>query len=211
VIKIPDIILSILVTIPGIIIAITLHEYTKSLVANSLGDKGIKAQGRLAPNPLRHMDPLGGIFLVFFGYGWSNPVRLAPSSFKERKKAMLMIFIMPFLANIIAGFAFTIAFNFFDASYFNLQDSINIQTYRIIWNILRFIAIYNISFALFSIIPIYPLSGTYLLWAISPPAALKVSQHENILKMLLVFFIVMFFARNVFDPVVHTLIQVLAF
>ncbi|MDR2183526.1 MAG: site-2 protease family protein [Clostridiales bacterium] len=199
-----------LTAIPGVIIAVTLHEYTKSLVAHKLGDTGIKAQGRLAPNPLKHMDILGSIFLVFFSYGWASPVRLGAFSVEARRKAMLLIFVMPFLVNIIIGMFFSVGANFFSISLApGLLGTMSAQTLIIIGDILFFAAFYNISFALFSLIPVYPLNGTHLLWAIKPAWAVKVSQYEGILKLVLVFFIILTFASQIFTPL--TLRVILAF
>jgi Zn-dependent protease len=201
----------ILVAIPGVIITVTLHEYAKSLVAYKLGDVNVKTQGRLAPNPLKHMDILGGIFLVVFGYGWASPVRLMPSSFKDRKKAMLLIFIIPFLANIIAGVVFAIAANILEANFTYLLGSFGLDTIVNVWRILRLMAIFNIAFALFSLIPIYPLNGTHLLWALRPTWALKITQHEKILQFALAFIIILGFAGQVFQPLVLTVISALSF
>ena len=192
----------ILMAIPAIIIAVTLHEYTKSLVAYKLGDTNIKTQRRLAPNPLKHMDILGTIFLALFGFGWASPVRLVPHSFKDRRKAMMLIFVMPFLVNIIAGAAFAVAASIFHANMLNMPGTLRIYDLIRIRDILQLIAIYNISFALFSIIPIYPLNGTHLLWALKPTWAVKVTQYEGILKLVLAFFIILGFAGMVFHPLV---------
>ena len=200
----------ILISIPGVIIAVTLHEYTKSLVAYKLGDTNIKAQKRLAPNPLKHMDILGSIFLVVFRYGWASPVRLAPFSYKSRQKAMLLIFVMPFLANIIAGAALAIAGNIFAANMLQLAGTFSMQALSNIRMVLFFAALTNISFALFSLIPIYPLNGIHLLWAIKPTWAVKMSQYEGILKLALVFFIIIGFAGQVFTPLSLRMIAALS-
>jgi len=201
----------ILMAIPGVIIAVTLHEYTKCLVAYKLGDTGLKTQGRLAPNPLKHVDILGGIFLVVFGYGWASPARLTPFSYKDRRSAMLLIFVMPFLVNIIVGATFAIGANLFLLNTHYLADTFSLHTLTDITTILHLIAVYNISFALFSLIPIYPLNGAHLLWALKPTWAVKMSQYEGILKMVLVFFIVLTFAAQVFNPLTLRIIWALSF
>ena|GEM_PF-1081906 len=190
---------NLLMAIPGIIIAITLHEYVKSLTAYRLGDKNVKTQGRLALNPFKHMDILGGLFLLFFGYGWANPVRLQPFSFADHKKSMLFIFLVPFLTNFIVGTAFAIAARLFAANFEQLAI------------ILLFGAMYNFSFALFNLIPIHPMDGIHLLGAIKPMWAVKISQREKILQIFLAFFIVMGFAHMVFGSVVTALMDALVF
>ena len=200
----------ILMAIPGIIIAVTLHEYTKSLVAYRLGDTNIKTQRRLAPNPLKHMDILGTIFLAIFGYGWASPVRLIPNSFKDRRKAMLLIFVMPFLVNIIVGAAFAVGTSIFLINAIYFTGALGLPAFTTIATILNLVAIYNISFALFSLIPIYPLNGTHLLWSLKSAWAVKLSQYEGILKLVLAFFIILGFARVVFQPLVLRMMWALA-
>jgi len=200
-----------LISIPGVIIAATLHEYVKSLVAYKLGDESIKKQGRLGPNPLKHMDILGTIFLLVFRFGWANPVRITPFSFKNHKQAMLLLFAMPFLTNIIIGAVFAIGANVFHMNFVSLLDIFSMEALIIMEGILYFIAFYNIAFALFSLIPIYPMSGILLLGAIKPMWAVKISHHEKVLQLALVFFIVIGFANIVFGNLVHNILLALSF
>jgi len=201
--------MGILMAIPGVIITVTLHEYTKSLVAYKLGDTGVKTQGRLAPNPLKQMDILGSIFLVVFAYGWASPVRLVPHSFKDRKQAMMLIFVMPFLVNFIVGAIFAIGAGIFSRNAMHLADMLDMQTLITIATILRLTAIYNISFALFSLIPIHPLNGTHLLWAIKPTWAVKMTQYDGFLKLGLAFFIILGGAAWVFHPIAFGVLRAL--
>ena len=201
----------ILYAIPGVIIAVTLHEYTKSLVAYKLGDTGIREQRRLAPNPRKHVDLLGMIFLVVFRYGWSSPVRLTPASYKDRRMAMLFIFIMPFLVNFITGVAIIIGTELIELNAAYLAGSISIDMLNHIVSVLYFVGFYNVSFALFSIIPVHPFTGNHLLWAANPSWAAKVLQHEGFIKLAIVFFIAMGFANQLVTPLILQIINALTF
>ena len=200
---------SILISIPGVIIAVTLHEFVKSLTAFKLGDKNVKSQGRLAPNPLKHMDVLGSFFMLLFGYGWASPVRLNPFSYADRKKAMLIIFLMPFLANIVMGAAFAIGLGFLIQG--TLLTGLSFETARTIVQILSRAAVFNISFAFFNLVPIYPLDGTNLVSSFSPMAGIKLAQSEKILQIILAFAIILGLAAMTFDPIVNFTLRALTF
>jgi len=190
-----------------------MHEYIRSLTAYKLGDKRIKdelkKQGRLSPNPLKHMDPLGGLFMLFFAYGWSNPPR-THFVFPRHKQAAVIVFLMPFLVNIALGAAFALARQLFISHFVPMPD-VNLNTIIIIAEILRQGAIYCISFALFNLLPIYPLSGFSLVSALSPETGLKLAQAEKFLQILLVFAIIMGFAAMIFDPLTIFVLRTMNF
>ncbi len=67
--------LGLLYTIPGVLIAITFHEFAHAKVADMLGDDTPRREGRISLNPLAHIDPIGFIMLLFAGFGWGKPVK----------------------------------------------------------------------------------------------------------------------------------------
>nr|WP_259473239.1 site-2 protease family protein [Clostridium estertheticum] len=94
--------------IPAILIAFTFHEYAHAIVADRLGDKTPRFQGRLTLNPIAHIDPIGFILILLTGFGWAKPVETNPSSYKNYYRDDLKIsFAGPF-ANLIIGFVFAI-------------------------------------------------------------------------------------------------------
>ena len=77
--------ISILLTLPAVIIAITIHEFSHAKAADMLGDKTPRAQGRLTLNPLKHLDPFGFVLLVFAHVGWGKSVEINPNNFTSNK------------------------------------------------------------------------------------------------------------------------------
>ena len=73
--------LGILLILPGVIIAITFHEFAHAYVADSLGDTTPRSQGRLNLNPISHIDPVGLALLIFVHFGWGKPVQINPRNF----------------------------------------------------------------------------------------------------------------------------------
>ena len=75
--------LSLLLTIPGVLIAITFHEYAHAFAADKLGDDTPRRQGRLSLNPFAHLDPIGCVLLLFAGFGWGKPVEVNPRNYNR--------------------------------------------------------------------------------------------------------------------------------
>ena len=66
----------------ALVVGITFHEFSHALVADSLGDHRPRALGRISLNPLRHLDPVGAIFLLLVGFGWGRPVPVNPAAMR---------------------------------------------------------------------------------------------------------------------------------
>lgn len=96
--------LQILLIIPGILIGLTFHEYAHALVADRLGDKTPRFQGRLTLNPFVHIDPIGFIMILIFKFGWAKPVQTNPNAFKNYYKDDLKVSIAGPMANLIVAF-----------------------------------------------------------------------------------------------------------
>ena len=86
-----DYLLNIILMIPGMLIAFTFHEYAHAFVADKLGDKTPRFQGRLTLNPLVHIDPMGFLAVIIFRFGWAKPVQTNPSAYKNYYKDDLKV------------------------------------------------------------------------------------------------------------------------
>lgn len=64
----------IIVSLFAIVLSFSVHEFAHSLAATKLGDNTSKNMGRLTLNPLSHLDPLGTVLLLLFGFGWESPL-----------------------------------------------------------------------------------------------------------------------------------------
>jgi len=92
---------NILYTLPGIIIGLTIHEYCHALAADKLGDHTARDMGRLSFNPLKHIDPIGALFLVFAGFGWARPVQFNPQNLRHQRRDKAIIAAAGPLSNLI--------------------------------------------------------------------------------------------------------------
>jgi Zn-dependent protease len=68
--------------LPGILLALTVHEFSHALAAYWRGDDTAKKMGRLTLNPLSHIDPLGLVILIIAHFGWAKPVPVNPYKLK---------------------------------------------------------------------------------------------------------------------------------
>jgi Zn-dependent protease len=75
-----------LYSLPAVVIGLTIHEYAHARAAYALGDPTAMDEGRLTLNPLKHIDPLGFLFLAVAGFGWARPVRFSRESLRDPRR-----------------------------------------------------------------------------------------------------------------------------
>lgn len=179
--------------LPAVAIALAFHEFAHAFVAYKLGDLSQKENGRLTLNPLKHLDPIGTICLIFFKFGWAKPVQVDPYFFKNKKDGMIWSAIAGPLANLILGFLFTFLF------YLLLAVGVGIGSYFV--QLCLMTAIMNIGLGVFNLIPIPPLDGSKILMGILPEETyFKLLHYE----MYLSFVILLLLYTGVLDgPLTH--------
>ena len=169
----------ILVAIPCILVAATVHEYAHAYTAFKLGDATAKAEGRLTLNPLKHIDPLGAIFMVLFRFGWSKPVPINEYNFKKRELYTAIVALAGPLSNLLLAFLTGLVFRI-------LPEGIN----SLIVFFLYSFATINIALAVFNLLPIPPLDGHKIVRAILPSGLRyyweKLEKYSIILILLLI-------------------------
>lgn len=145
----------ILVAIPSILVASTVHEYAHAYSAFKLGDATAKAEGRLTLNPLKHIDPVGAIFMILFRFGWSKPVPINEYNFEKRELHTALVAFAGPLSNLILATA--------TALLYQLAPTEGLVAY-LLYNF----ATINIALAVFNLIPIPPLDGHKIVRALLP-------------------------------------------
>ena len=171
--------------IPAILLAFTFHEYAHAMTADRLGDKTPRFQGRLTLNPISHIDPIGFIMILIFGFGWAKPVQTNPSAFKNYYKDDLKVSLAGPLANITLAFVFSIILGVY--SKFGLESS---ELGSIVYIIIYYTAYLNCMLFFLNLIPIPGFDGFHILRDLFPKAFYKISdsiyRYEFILFMLLI-------------------------
>jgi len=142
-----------------------IHEWAHAWAAYRLGDDTAALRGRLTINPLAHLDPVGTLALLFFGYGWGKPVPVSPYRLRGNRRASwaLVSAAGPF-SNLVLAMLAAIPFrlgwlNFYASS----GSSVSLEGI-----LFQFILI-NLSLMLFNLIPIPPLDGSRILGWLLPP------------------------------------------
>ncbi|APC42018.1 peptidase [Clostridium estertheticum subsp. estertheticum] len=149
--------------IPAILIAFTFHEYAHAIVADRLGDKTPRFQGRLTLNPIAHIDPIGFILILLTGFGWAKPVETNPSSYKNYYRDDLKIsFAGPF-ANLIIGFVFAI----FTVLFWKLSP-VQGTVFTIIIEILKMTVSINCMLFFLNLVPVPGFDGYHIVRDLFP-------------------------------------------
>ncbi|MDY6228860.1 MAG: site-2 protease family protein [Clostridium sp.] len=154
-----------IITIPAILIAFVAQGYARAKVADKLGDKTPRFNGRLTLNPLAHIDLIGFVMIIITGFGWTKPVETNPSAFKRGYKDEIKVTIAGPLANLIVAFVGMFIFQLWMKTAYNLVPT---STYIIVFNMLKSICYINISLFIFNLLPIPGLAGFDLFRELSP-------------------------------------------
>ena len=161
-----------LLLIPTLFIALPVHEYFHALAATKLGDPTPSALGRLTIAPWQHLDPWGALALLLFGFGWAKPVPIDPRYFKKPKRDMAIVAAAGPLSNLIMSL---IAALLYLASLRTLQWILPLVSAdflpRFFYYLAQFFYVFhlvNLTLFVFNLIPIPPLDGSRILFAILP-------------------------------------------
>lgn len=155
-----DYIVHLIAGVPGIIIAMVIHEYSHARVAYALGDYTPKMQGRLTLNPAAHVDLIGLVMLFIVHFGWAKPVQINPMNFSHPRRDDILVSLAGPLSNLITAFVFTIILVFMVKLHMPLTEGL-----LVVFNL---IIVYNINFAIFNMLPIPPLDGSHILRNLLP-------------------------------------------
>jgi len=149
--------------IPAILLAFTFHEYAHAIIADRLGDKTPRFQGRLTLNPIVHIDPLGFILILLVGFGWAKPIQTNPSAFKNYYKDDLKVSAAGPIANLILGFIFAIF-----AVLFSKFAPIQGGLYTILLQILYITGYLNCILFFLNLVPIPGFDGYHIVRDLFP-------------------------------------------
>lgn len=176
-----------IILIPAILIAFTFHEYAHAFVADKLGDKTPRFQGRLNLNPITHIDPVGFILVLLFGFGWAKPVQTNPSAYKNYYKDDLKVSLAGPAANFLVSIVATIVLVLF----VRFGHGIPMALYRVLESMIYSILTLNVFLGLFNLIPVPPLDGFSILRDLYPKVFYKYEnmyyQYQMIIMMVLIF------------------------
>ena len=152
-----------------LLIAFTIHEYTHARVAMLFGDDTARQAGRLTLNPLSHLDPIGSLLLVLFGFGWAKPVPINPEIIRQKSKAGVMLVSLagPF-SNLALAVIGALPLRFLGVSPYASSVA---HIFPTLGEFLVEFVFLNLTLWLFNLLPFAPLDGEKVLEFLLPESA----------------------------------------
>ena len=182
-----------IVSLPGIIIAMVVHEWAHARVAYALGDYTPKIDGRLTLNPAAHVDLFGLLMLFLVHFGWAKPVRINANNFANPRRDDILVSLAGPMSNLLTAFLTLIVLI--------VLVKLGIQMSEGTASVLQFIMIININFAIFNMLPIPPLDGSHILRNLLPyELAYRFIQLERYSFIILIIFLMTPILSYVFVP-----------
>lgn len=174
---------SLILRIPAILIAFTFHEYAHAFMADRLGDKTPKFQGRLTLNPLAHIDIIGFIMIMVARFGWAKPVETNPRAYKNYYRDDLKVSLAGPIANLILSLIFTVIVGVY-AKFVYITYAQN-PVVEILYNILLNVIVINVSLFVFNILPLPGLDGFHVFRDLFPSKFYRVAEQIYRYQMLI--------------------------
>ncbi|GAA0077706.1 site-2 protease family protein [Clostridium sp. CTA-5] len=192
-----DKILNIFLTIPAILIGFTFHEYAHAKVADKLGDKTPRFQGRLTLNPSAHIDIMGLIMIILFRFGWAKPVQTNPSAYKNYYKDDLKVSIAGPLANLGVALVFSIIYALVIRT---LYGMLPLAYFEVLQIMILFIIKINVNLFIFNLLPIPGLDGFHVLRDLMPQKFYRIEGELYKYQMIILFAIIFFGGKLIEIP-----------
>ncbi len=167
-----DMIAQVLLTLPVVLLVLSVHEAAHGYAAYKCGDRTAYNLGRLTINPIKHLDPVGFLCMLVFGFGWAKPVPINTRNFNKPKRDMALTAAAGPLANLLMGVVSAFLFGLCTAWWTHLfaTDAPAFAQTIVYWVVvlLQMSALYNFIFMVFNLIPIPPFDGSRIALAFLP-------------------------------------------
>ncbi len=180
-------IIAILLSVPGVLLALAIHECAHGWVSYKLGDPTAKNLGRLTLNPIKHIDPIGLICMVLFRFGWAKPVPVNARYYKKPRRDMALVAAAGPISNLLMCLLGVVLLHL---TYLIYSFTPNAMPFYALWNssmmgsplemdllakivYILFIffqqfSLLNVSLAVFNLLPIPPLDGSRIMYIFLP-------------------------------------------
>lgn len=178
--------LDMVLRLAAVLLCLTVHETCHGLAAYALGDPTARRAHRLSLNPLRHIDWFGLLMMFAAGFGWAKPVPVNPNYFKKPKQGMALTALAGPVSNFLLALLTLLAARIF------CYVAAYSETNQGILDFLLMVAVLSIGLGLFNLVPIPPLDGSKVLFAVLPDRAYDWLMRNERYGMLLLFALVFF-------------------
>lgn len=176
--------IQLLVSVPAVLLCLSVHEACHGYMAYALGDPTAKHAGRLTLDPIRHLDPIGTICLLFFHVGWAKPVPVNPGNFKHPRRDIALVSLAGPVSNFLL--ALVALFLYYPL---RLAESSIVMTIALM---LYMVAVISIGLGVFNLIPVPPLDGSKILLSFLPRKyEWKFAQYQQFIQFGLLILLVL--------------------
>ncbi len=194
------------------LLAVTIHEVSHGYIAERMGDPTARLLGRLTFNPIKHLDPVGTLALLFFGFGWAKPVPVNFGNMQSPKKGMVFVALAGPASNFLLAtiFAFVLRGLLLVPEAFVAGDgAMFIEPIRLMAAFGLYI---NVILAVFNLIPIPPLDGGMVMTGLLPPKQAAVLAKIEPFGFILLIFVIFFTDvwRLFLAPIIFYIVGLLA-
>ena len=200
----PGRLMALCLTAPGVLVAITFHEFAHGFAAYKLGDDTAENDGRLSLNPFAHLDPVGTLMLLVAGFGWGKPVQVNPRNYNRNmsvEKADSIVSIAGPAMNFVLAIVFALiycAMAKFGAGFVMT----NIGT--IIFTMIGYTISVNIGLGVFNLLPLPPLDGSKVILPFLPYNAKQwFINNEYIFYIAFIMLYITGFAGVIISPIIE--------
>lgn len=184
----PSYLISILLSLPVVLLALSVHEAAHGFAAWRLGDPTARNFGRLTLNPLKHLDPYGFICMLLVGFGWANPVPVNSRFFKKPRRDIALVGLAGPLSNLLLAVAFLLLLRFVGFGWLAQLPISNQLQFNLIYFtcLLLYYGVYmNVTLAIFNLLPVPPLDGSRIFYVFLPPRLYyKIMQHQRTITIV---------------------------
>jgi len=207
------ILLKISIMLVPALLAVTLHEVAHGFIAEKLGDPTARLLGRLTLNPIKHLDPIGTIALLVFGFGWARPVPVNPNNLRNAQTSMIWVSLAGPSANLMLALFSALLLRVIIYIAATLPESSQFLPFIEPVGLMAAFGLYiNIILCLFNLLPIPPLDGGRVLMGLLPEKQSLLLRRIEPFGMLLIVFLI--FGTSIwsvaFGPAVHHVVSMMA-
>ena len=204
---------------PGAFLAPIIHEYVKARVSAALGDVTIEKQNLHTFGIKKFFEPIGFFFMMYFNVGWGQPVQVSPLYYKDKRKGLLLTYLVPIAVSILLGLFVLLVWGAVRPAMiaWGAQQALlgsgwqNLAVMYIEAGVILF-ARCNIGIAVFNLLPVSPLAGSKILpLFLSPDAAVRMNYYEKPLQIILILMMMFGLVQALVFPIRDAIIGLAGF
>ena len=185
-----------------LVIAFSVHEFAHAYAAYKFGDMTAKNQGRLTLNPLRHIDPIGAIFIILVGFGWARPVPVNRFFFKNPRMNSIVVSVVGPLSNLLLAFIGVLLIYMMNIAGLNLPD--------FIYTFFNMFIRLNVVLFVFNLLPFPPLDGYRIIEDLVPADIRpKMTQYEQYGALIFLILVITPLGNYTIYPILGSLVPVI--